>query len=334
MQKLLSVLIGATALLYTVNLRANDGKTAVSIKGEASLANNSKIYLQRYYNKMFFVIDSAVVRNGSFSFTSRLELPELYGVTDDTTGMSSLFVFIEQGNELFIRYDTARGGRNAVITGSPATDRYKAYLQNARNVKIEEYIKEQPASIVSAFVLYRYYSPSLSAEDIERYTSLLAPALSHTQYVKLLKDLPATLRARAIGSQAPDFALPAPDGKIIRLYDQLGKYLLIDFWAAWCGPCRRENPNVVRVYNTYKDKGFSVLGVSLDHNKDAWVKAIAKDELAWPQVSDLQFWNSEPARLYGIRGIPGNVLLDPSGKIIARNLRGEELEKKIASLVQ
>jgi peroxiredoxin len=318
----------------TLTALANPPIELIKIKGEAvGIQDAQKIYLQRYYNKMFFVIDSAVVKQGKFSFSKKLEIPELYGITDDTTQLSTLFVFIDTKDELVIRFDTARGGRNSSITGSPAADRYKQYQQNARNTNIETFIKEQPASIVSAFVLYRYFSPGLSADEVVKYTNLLDKSLEHTQYVKLLRELPNALRSTAIGQQAPDFELPGPDGKLVKLSDHFGKYLLVDFWAAWCGPCRRENPNIVRVFNKYKDKGFSVFGVSLDSKKEAWIQAIQKDGLNWPQVSDLLFWESGPAKLYGIRGIPGNVLLDRSGKIIARNLRGEELEKKIAELL-
>jgi peroxiredoxin len=329
------LLLTALALvLSTGSAQAGEPRETIKIKGEAvGIADSRKVYLQRYYNKMFFVIDSSVVSGGKFSFATKLQIPELYGITDDTTELSTLFVFIDSKDELSIHYDTARGGRNSTITGSPAADRYKKYQQNARNTNIEEFIKEQPASIVSAFVLYRYFSPSLSADDIVKYTALLDKSLAETQYVKLLKGLPSTLRGTAIGTQAPDFTLPNPEGKLVKLSDHFGKYLLVDFWAAWCVPCRRENPNIVRVFNKYKDKGFSVFGVSLDSKKDAWIQAIQKDGLNWPQVSDLLFWDSAPAKLYGIRGIPGNVLLDRSGKIIARNLRGEDLEKKLAELL-
>lgn len=328
---LLGLLAGVAG---TTSANSSFTKEQIRIKGEAvGLQNNDKVYLQRYQNKMFFVIDSTVVKDGKFAFARQLEIPELYGVSTDPGELSTLFVFIDTKNELSIRLDTARGGRNSTITGSPAADRYKNYQQNARNTNIEAFIKEQPASIVSAFVLYRYFSPSLSADEVVKYTNLLDPSLAGTQYVKLLRELPASLRSTAIGEKAPDFELPNPEGKLVKLSDHFGKYLLVDFWAAWCGPCRRENPNIVRVFNKYKDKGFSVFGVSLDSKKEAWVQAIQKDGLHWPQVSDLLFWDSGPAKLYGIRGIPGNVLLDPSGKIIARNLRGEDLEKKLAELL-
>lgn len=324
---------GLLSLMLTTHT-ALANKETVKIKGEAvGIGDSRKVYLQRYYNKMFFVIDSAVVSGGKFSFSSKIEVPELYGISADTTSLSTLFVFIDSKNELSVYLDTARGGRNSTIKGSEANDLYKKYQQNARNVNIEEFIKQQPASIVSAFVLYRYFSPELSADDVVKYTNLLDKSLAGTQYVKLLKALPAALRNTAIGTKAPDFTLPDPNGKPVKLSDHFGKYLLVDFWASWCGPCRKENPNVVRLYHRYKDKGFSVFGVSLDSKKDAWIEAIKKDGLEWTHVSDLLFWDSGPAKLYGIRGIPGNVLLDPSGKIIARNLRGEALEKKLAELL-
>lgn len=325
--------IGLIAVfVFTIPAIAGTPRGVVKIKGDAvGVEDAKKVYLQRYYNKMFFVIDSATISQGRFSFSTELEIPELYGIALDTTLISPLYVFVDSRNDLTVHLDTA--SRNSTVNGSAATDLYKKYQQNARNTNIEEFIKAQPSSIVAAFVLYRYFSPSLTADEVVKYTNLLDKSLSGTQYVKLLKELPAALRNTDIGKQAPDFQLPNPEGKLVKLSDNLGKYLLVDFWAAWCGPCRRENPNIVRVYNKYKDKGFGVFGVSLDSKKEAWVKAIQKDGLDWPQVSDLLFWDSGPAKLYGIRGIPGNVLLDPSGKIIARNLRGEDLEKKLAEIL-
>ena len=137
-----------------------------------------------------------------------------------------------------------------------------------------------------------------------------------------------------VGGMAPEISLPAPDGKTIALTSLKGKYVLVDFWASWCGPCRHENPNVVAVYKKYKDKNFAILGVSLDNNKGNWEKAIKDDELSWNQVSDLKGWNSEAARAYGVQSIPFNYLLDPTGKIIARDLRGDALDAMLSKVIR
>ncbi|MDW3648845.1 MAG: TlpA disulfide reductase family protein [Bacteroidia bacterium] len=149
---------------------------------------------------------------------------------------------------------------------------------------------------------------------------------------QLSKSL-ASMKHRLIGVTAPDIPLPSPDGETISLKDYRGKYLLVDFWASWCGPCRQENPNVRRMYAAYKDKGFEILGVSLDRNRDRWVQAIEKDQLPWKHVSDLKQWGSLAAKTYGVHSIPYTVLLDPNGKIIAKKLRGAALEKELERLL-
>jgi peroxiredoxin len=146
-------------------------------------------------------------------------------------------------------------------------------------------------------------------------------------------DMVEKLKVTAIGQPAPEISLPDTNGNIVKLSSLRGKYVLVDFWAKWCGPCRLENPNVVRVYNKYKDKGFTVFGVSLDRRKEDWLQAIQQDGLTWTHVSDLKYWQSEAAKTYNITGIPFSLLLDPNGIIIDKNLRGAALEKRIAGLL-
>ena len=155
-------------------------------------------------------------------------------------------------------------------------------------------------------------------------------AVANTETIKDLKVRVEKMKKVAIGQKAPDFTLNDPEGNPVSLYSKVGaKLLLVDFWAAWCGPCRQENPNVVKVYKEFNKKGFDVFGVSLDRTKDAWVKAIADDKLTWTHVSDLQYWNSEAAQLYAVSAIPANFLLDENGVIIGRNLREEALYNKV-----
>ena len=141
------------------------------------------------------------------------------------------------------------------------------------------------------------------------------------------------MKVTAIGQVTPEIEMPNPDGQVIKLSSLRGKYVLVDFWAKWCGPCRRENPNVVKAYNKYKTKGFEVFGVSLDRNKEDWVQAIQEDGLTWTQVSDLKYFESKAASDFNITAIPFSILLDPQGKIIAKNLRGAALDKKLEEVL-
>lgn len=151
---------------------------------------------------------------------------------------------------------------------------------------------------------------------------------------KAFLDQYNSMKKLAVGQPAPEISLPNPEGQVVTLSSMKGKYVLVDFWAKWCGPCRAENPNVVKAFNKYKDKGFTVFGVSLDRSKEDWMKAIKDDGLTWTHVSDLKYWQSEAAKTYNVTGIPFSLLLDPKGVIIAKNLRGAALDSKLAEIFE
>jgi peroxiredoxin len=310
-------------------------KKAFTINGEVDVESGI-IYLQDFHNKMFATIDSAVIENGKFTFTGSLERPDLFGLTlDREETFSPYFIFLENSQ---INVNLSAGEDRIEVSGSAEHKLYDDYLKayHTEDFNLDSFVTAHPASVVTAYLLYRNYSYVLTKEQIDTYVQLLDPSLHDTQYVQVLNELSALLAKLAVGQPAPDFSVPDPEGNIVSLSGLLGKgYLLIDFWASWCGPCRRENPNLVQTYNEYKDKGFNIFSVSLDKpdDKESWLKAIADDQLTWAHASDLLFWDSAPAKLYGVRAIPSNVLVDKDGIIVARNLRGEDLGKKLAELL-
>lgn len=188
------------------------------------------------------------------------------------------------------------------------------------------------SSIALAFLVINWEDET-DVAYMEEISKRLQQKFPNTQTSIYAQNRLASLKKFAIGATAPDISLPNANGETISLSSLKGKYVLIDFWAAWCGPCRQENPNVVAAYNKFKEKGFEIYGVSLDDNKDKWLKAIEKDGLQWVNVSDLEGWQSGVAKLYGVTAIPKNFLLDKQGKIIAKNLRGSALEAKLKELM-
>jgi peroxiredoxin len=300
------------------------------LTGKVHSPSVEKVYFQKFDDRIFRVIDSAAVKDSAFTFELNIELPEIYGISVDTT-QSPLMVFLENG-AVDIQLNPANYYRESTVTGSSLHDAYVAY-QKMEDPDIREYIQEHPASLVSAYALYRHFAYRLSAKEIKENIALLDSGLWSTPYVKTLDRLVKTLESVAIGQKAPEFSAPSVNGEEMALSDRLGQsYLLIDFWASWCGPCLRQKPFHKAAFEKYGDKGFHIFSVSLDRTREAWISTIELENLGWTHVSDLAHWDSRPAALYGVRAIPTNFLVDKDGIIVAHTLLGDDLLKKLEAL--
>ncbi len=340
------------------------------LKGNLEGAQGEVVYLQEYTGGSLTKIDSTTIVNGSFEFEKgSVEIPSMYYLSIE--GKRGSLGFFLENSEIIItgQIDSIY---NAMVEGSLSQEQFDVYndvinplyektsalyqeyraameegsTELAEQIKIQrksvdediesyqiDFIKSNTASAVVPVVL-RSISNGLDADQLGAYLDILDPSLEDTEIVKDLKLREEILRSVEIGQIAPDFTMSDVEGNEVTL-SEIGDYklLLIDFWAAWCRPCRIENPNVVAVYNDFHDAGFDVLGVSLDNEKEAWLKAISDDQLTWTHLSDLGGWSNSAARLYAVNSIPANFLLNAEGKIIAKGLRGENLRAEVERLL-
>lgn len=339
------------------------------IEGSIAGLDSGYIFLRHIDTAGNAVMDSAAVSGHSFSFSGSQPEPAMYSLI--IKGAHKSLNFFVENTE--IKIAAARDSLIAAnISGSPSQSLYALYkkelepvnaqidtlekkyeeayksrnkglmkqldstynlLDSTRKATITAYVKSNPTSVISAWAITRNFLYSPDANQLTNLYSSLDTSVQKTSYGKRIKKSLEIAEQLANGKPAPDFTQNDAKGRPLSLSSLRGKYVLIDFWASWCGPCRAENPNVVKAYNEYKNKDFTILGVSLDDDKTAWLKAIKHDHLIWRQVSDLKGWKNAVAQQYGIRAIPANILIDPKGIIIAHNLRGDKLNQKLAEVL-
>ena len=359
MRKLLLSIVAASMTLAACN-----AQSGYKVTGTVEGMPDGKAIIATVNGSSLDTLAKADVKNGSFEFTGNVSEPtgayimvigqrgaipfmlENANITVNA-GQAGLTVTGSEGQKIYDQfmaintttqqeamklqqeYQAANGDQAKM----QAVQEAYAKLMTDAQAKETELIKANPDSYVSTFVIVSSMGQMEYEQLKERYNLLGEKAKASAQGKAIAAQI-AKLESTAIGQIAPNFTITTPEGESISLYDIKGKVKLIDFWASWCGPCRGENPHVVEIYKEYHPKGLEIFGVSLDNNKEAWVKAIADDGLVWKHGSDLQGWKSAPAKLYSVSGIPHTVLLDENNKIIAKNLRGEELKQKIAELLK
>jgi len=288
---------------------------------------------------------AAVLENGEIDFTAHKDSLGLAKITG-TIQNDFLNDYRKKSKAVSMQaVNIQEDMKNANMTGDTVlTNSLKEELNELREEYETfeiDYIKSNPNALISALLIDKAMNMRTStAEELQELYNTLAPEIKETGVAKKLlktldeiKEREAKAKDTSVGAVAPNFSAPTPTGETLALNDIKGKATLIDFWAAWCRPCRAENPNVLKVYNKYHDKGLNIIGVSLDKTAEAWKKAIADDGLTWNHVSNVAYFNDAIAKMYNVDAIPAAFLLDENGVIVAKNLRGPALEAKVAELL-
>jgi peroxiredoxin len=332
------------------------------------IEDSVNIYLQVVREGELAPLDTALLTDAKARFEGHLESPEMVYLQIGETRKLVNFFGENSQIDVSVHVDSLA---DATVEGSQVNDDLMAFKEamvpiderrqalntayreasiSGNKERIEEIIAESEVihtdqidlikgflqakrdSYIAPFIIKNYLVYELDYQGLDSALHQLDSVVHDSRDYIALSERATTLERVAVGKPAVDFTLNDPRGNPVSLSSLRGNYVLIDFWASWCGPCRKENPNVVALYREYKDKGFEILGVSLDETHDKWVKAIKDDALTWTHVSDLQGWSSEAGKLYGINSIPATVLLNKEGIIIDKNLRGDDLRKKLEEI--
>ena len=350
------------------NSAAEEMAQSFTIEGSIENADSTYVLLDFREDGEWINIDSSAIVDGKFSLSGTVANPEmayLKFIRGDETEYITVFLensamtfsgdladessieisgsashdlheqFSEKYDEYYEAYDSLYTLIEETEDGDlkDSLNKLMEQVDDDSDAYLKEFVLANSASHVALYLTLRHMTYSTEYVDLEPVVAALSEQIGDSKYLDALNETLAKLKELAVGKVAPDFEQEDVNGNPIELASLRGKYVLVDFWASWCGPCRRENPNVVAMYNEFSDSGFEIIGVSLDKDKDKWVAAIQDDGLTWQHVSDLKGWKNEVADTYNVRTIPNTYLLDKEGKIVAKNIRGDELKNKIRELL-
>lgn len=364
--KKLILIMGIALLAFSCTTKS------YKIDGIIENATDQMVYLKTMVDRDLIIKDSTMMESGKFAFKGSVEVPDLFAIDFKLKG-DRIILFVENseilitGNAENIVASEIKGSKaqdlllefnalqeelakplmdiqykfqSAAMDGS-LTPEMEEQLRNEYMTESEtladsavKFVKENPNSVVSAYITLTQLANQISFEELQGIVNGFSKEISESPFVIALNEKLELELKTAEGQAFMDFSHPDKDGNTVSFSSVTGKnYVLLDFWAGWCGPCRKENPNLVKLYNEYNAKGFDIFGVSLDRDRKEWLDAIEADGLTWNHVSDISGWENSIAKMYGVQSIPANFLISPEGKIIAKNLRGEELAQKLAELL-